>query len=94
LAWKKSQREIAAEVGYDKPNMLSMIKYGDSRVPLDKIPPLAKALEVEVAHLFRLALEQYWPELHKTLADVGIDALTKGEAEVIKIVRKSVGVKP
>jgi hypothetical protein len=29
-------------------------------VPLDKIPLLAKALGVDPAHMFRLALEQYW----------------------------------
>jgi transcriptional regulator with XRE-family HTH domain len=58
----KTQREIAMEIGYDKPNLISMFKRGESRVPLDKIPLLAKALGVDPAHLFRLALEQYWPD--------------------------------
>jgi hypothetical protein len=40
----KTQREIAAEIDYDKPNMISMFKRGEARVPLDKIPLLAKAL--------------------------------------------------
>jgi transcriptional regulator with XRE-family HTH domain len=58
----KTQREIAAEIDYDKPNMISMFKRGEARVPLDKIPLLAKALGVDPAHMFRLALEQYWPD--------------------------------
>src|SRR3984957_16290935 len=58
----KTQREIAAEIGYDKPNLISMFKRGESRVPLEKIPLLSKALGVDSAHMFRLALEQYWPD--------------------------------
>ena len=58
----KTQREIAAEIDYDKPNMISMFKRGEARVPLDKIPLLAKALGVDPAQMFRVALEQYWPD--------------------------------
>src|SRR6202051_1152482 len=57
----KTQREIAQEAGYETPNIISMIKRGESRVPLEKIPLLAKALGVDPAHMFRLAMEQYWP---------------------------------
>lgn len=88
MAPRKSQREIAAEIGYDKANMLSMIKHGDSRVPLDKIPLLAKALEVDVATLFKLALEQYWPDMNRVIADAGIQVLTKAEKHLIDQARK------
>ncbi|MGZ9053126.1 MAG: helix-turn-helix domain-containing protein [Rhodoplanes sp.] len=54
----KSQREIAAELGYERPNIISMMKRGETKLPLDKVPALAKALHVDPAHLFRLALEQ------------------------------------
>jgi transcriptional regulator with XRE-family HTH domain len=57
----KTQREIAAEIGYDKPNMISMFKRGECKVPLEKIPALAKALGADPRHLFLLALAQYWP---------------------------------
>ena len=33
---KKNQREIACEIGYDKPNMISMFKSGATKVPLEK----------------------------------------------------------
>ena len=84
LASRKSQREIASEVGYDKPNMLSMIKYGDSRLPLDKVPIFAKALELDVGFLFRNALEQYWPDLNKVLQDAGVEVLSKSEKQLFK----------
>ena len=66
----KTQREIAAEIGYEKPNMISMFKRGEVRVPLDKIPLLAKAIDADPAHLFRLALEQYWPGLGETIRGI------------------------
>ena len=55
----KSQAEIAAEAGFVNPNMLSMIKGGKTRLPLDRVPALAKALNVDPARLLQLALEQW-----------------------------------
>lgn len=55
---KKSQAEIAAEAGYVSPNMITMIKQGASKVALDRVPALSKALECDPAYLMRLALEQ------------------------------------
>lgn len=56
----KTQKEIASEAGYDRPNNLSMLKHGVSKVPLERVPALAKALECDVGQLFALALEQYF----------------------------------
>jgi transcriptional regulator with XRE-family HTH domain len=44
---KKSQIEIATEAGFVNPNMLSLIKSGATKVPLDRVPALARALEVD-----------------------------------------------
>jgi hypothetical protein len=41
---KKSQIEIATEAGFVHPNMMSLIKSGASKVPLDRVPALARAL--------------------------------------------------
>ena len=55
---KKSQIEIASEAGFTNPNIISMFKNGSSKVALDRVPSLAKALECDAAHLMRLTLEQ------------------------------------
>jgi hypothetical protein len=55
---KKSQREIAAQAGFTSVNVLSMIKAGSLKLPLDRVPSLATALECDPRLLFRLALEQ------------------------------------
>jgi transcriptional regulator with XRE-family HTH domain len=79
----KTQREIAAEIGYEKPNILSMFKRGESKVPLEKIPALARALDVDAAHLFRLGFEMYWPDLASVIEDVFVRQLaTKNEGEI------------
>ena len=54
----KSQIEIATEAGYVNPNMLAMIKNGSTKLPLDRVPSVAKALECDPKLLFKLALEQ------------------------------------
>ncbi len=55
---KKSQAEIAAEVGFINPNMLTMLKTGASKLALDRVPAMAKALNCDPAYLLRLSLEQ------------------------------------
>jgi hypothetical protein len=55
---RKSQLEIAAEAGFRQPNLFSMIKTGTTRMPLDRVPAIAKALECDPTRLFMLALEQ------------------------------------
>lgn len=58
LSHRKTQAEIASEAGFQNANMLSMLKSGKNKVPLDRVPSLAKALEVDPAYLMRLALDQ------------------------------------
>ena len=58
LSHRKTQAEIASEAGFANANMLSMLKSGKNKVPLDRVPSLAKALEVVPAYLMRLALDQ------------------------------------
>lgn len=55
---KKSQGQIASEIGFPNPNMVTMIKNGTSKLALDRVPSMARALECDPAYLMRLALEQ------------------------------------
>ncbi len=58
LKHKKSQAEIAEEAGFVNQNMITMIKKGATKLPLDRVPALAAALDCDPALLLRLALEQ------------------------------------
>ena len=83
----KSQREIAEEIGYTKPNMISMFKRGEAKIPIDKVPALAKAINVDPAFLFRLAMEQYWPDMSEAVAAVFGSIITRNEQELLKKIR-------
>lgn len=87
LAGHKSQKQIAEEVGYEKANMISMFKKGDAKVPLEKVPVLAKAIGIDPAFLFRLGLEQYWPDQHEAIASVFGEVITQNERALIRKIR-------
>ena len=57
----KTQRVIAEECGFENPNIISMFKKGETRLPLNRIEPLASALNVDPAHLLRLVMLEYMP---------------------------------
>jgi plasmid maintenance system antidote protein VapI len=56
----KSQKEIAESCGWPKPNFVTMLKKGDSRLPLDKVGPLALALDVKPVYMFWLVMQEYY----------------------------------
>lgn len=80
--------EIAHKLGYPKSNIISMFKTGETKVPLDKIPDLAEALHVDVAHLMRLGLEQYWPERMGVITEVFSRMVTANEMELLEEIRR------
>lgn len=55
---RKSQAEIAAEAGFINPNMIAMLKSGATKLPFDRVPSLAAALDCDPRLLFNLALDQ------------------------------------
>jgi transcriptional regulator with XRE-family HTH domain len=89
LKGEVSQRDIAAKLGYPKSNIISMFKKGEAKVPLDKIPALADALHVDIGHLMRLGLEQYWPDKLDVITKVFSRAVTENEYEIVETIRKA-----
>lgn len=64
----KSQKEIAEEVGYEKPNVITMMKQGHTKIPIVKVGAFARALEVDPAYLLRLVCMEYMPETWAAIA--------------------------
>ena len=83
----KTQKQIAREVGYPKPNIISMMKQGDTKIPLDKIPAFAKACGVDASAFVRLAIKEYFPEMWKVLSKTVGEPLTKNEEIILEIYR-------
>lgn len=92
LSSVKNQRAIAMELGYSRSStMVSMIRTGQARVPLDKVTPLAKALGVDPIELFKMALEQYWPENGPSMEDVLGEEISANEREILAYIREVSG---
>jgi hypothetical protein len=84
---RKSQLEIASEAGFNAVNMMAMIKTGSAKLPLDRVPALAKALDVDAAYLFMMAVEQHDPTLARVIRDIFGTATTKNEVTWLEEIR-------
>lgn len=85
------QKDIAAKCGFDKPNIITMIKQGSTRLPLDKIGPMAKALETDPVQLLKMCMEEYHPATWRAIEPFMETAMTKDELRLLKALRTSVG---
>nr|WP_209425060.1 helix-turn-helix transcriptional regulator [Pararhodobacter sp. SW119] len=92
LGGRKTQAEIASEAGFANSNMISMIKSGATKLALDRVPQLSKALECDPAFLLRLALEQsLGATAAKSVHDIFGTPLTRNEIEWILELRDASG---
>ncbi|WP_150497727.1 helix-turn-helix domain-containing protein [Roseibium aquae] len=85
------QRDIAAEAGYDKPNNISMLKTGATKVPLDKIPSISRALGIDPILLLRSVIYDYHPEWKSVLEDIVGGLTTNAEREILAYIREISG---
>lgn len=85
-----SQKEMAEKAGYDKPNMITMIKQGRTKLPLNKIAVFAEILGIDKVHLLRIVLQEYLPEVLEILEDIlGKSMITESEMKLVKAVRSA-----
>lgn len=84
----KTQIDIAAEVGLPNPNMVSMLKTGRSKIPLQRAPALARAIGIEPRDLVSRCLEAYEPELYELVAEHAAGMLvSRFELRLLKVIR-------
>ena len=87
----KTQGQVADEAGLPQRNLLSMIRTGATKLPFERIPGIAKALEVNQNHLFRMALEEYLPAVKELVDEAGQQAISKYEQELLAVWREISG---
>ena len=83
----KSQKQIAAAVGYPHPNLISMMKQGLTKVPIDRAPALARALRVDAAHFVRLVMREYMPAAWEAIEVTHGESLTENERRLVEAYR-------
>lgn len=93
LAWHidhcgKRREQIAAEVGFQNPNMVSMIKRG-TRLPRDKVLKMALALNVDPFELMRRFWTEHFPAEWEMLELIlNQPVLTEEEVKMVRLVRQ------
>jgi len=87
----KKQTLIAKEAGFDKPNVITMIKQGKTKLPLAKVGVIAAALETDPIHLLKLCISEYQPDTWEAVSPLLDEMLTKEELELIRSFRNYIG---
>lgn len=87
LEGRKTQKQVAREAGFRRSNFISMLKHGQAAVPIERVPALAEALEIDPALLFRAAMSELWPGYEHVVIAVFGTVLTRREAELIALIR-------
>ena len=89
LRYKKTQREIAIAAGFTNPNMLTMIKQGNSKLAIDRVATLAAALETDPKYLLWLALLQQGNEtMSRVFEEVIGTVVSQNEITWLKALRE------
>lgn len=92
LRGTKNQVQIAEQAGFTTPNLISMLKNGASKLPIDRVPSMAKALDADPAYLLRLALEQSMGETAaRAVGEIFGTPITANERGWIEEIRDASG---
>lgn len=66
----KTQFQIAREVGFDKQNMVSMIKQGYTKLPIYKVKLVADCLELDAKQLLDCCMREYRPKEWEVIRNI------------------------
>lgn len=85
---KYNQKEIAEMAGYKTANVITMVKQGLTKLSIERIPGLAKALKIEPYKLFCMAEEEYEPNKLKVIKEIFGEPISKEERLIIEAIRE------
>lgn len=85
-----SDEALASALGYESPKVIQMFMSGGMKVPIDKVPALADALDLHPGLLMRRVLNDVSPELLQAIEHcLGALCLSEGEQKLIAAIRKA-----
>jgi hypothetical protein len=89
-----TDEELASALGYESPKVIQMFKSGGMKVPINKVPALADALDLHPGLLMRRVLNDVSPELLQAIEHcLGALCLSEGEQKLIAAIRKANPIK-
>lgn len=83
----KSQTEIAHELGYPKPNIISMAVNDKARLPIEKCKDFAKAVGAEPQSFYLFMLREYMPGIANSIEDALGHMVSPLEAAMLDTIR-------
>jgi plasmid maintenance system antidote protein VapI len=90
----KSQTQMAEELGYPNPNIITMFKQGRTKIPLNIIDKLAQVLDFDPIYFLRLVLHEYDPQTLVVIDKIlGRVFITADEMAIIETVRAAADAK-
>ena len=81
------QNEVARRAGFAKPNVITMMKQGEMKVPIDRIPALARACGVDPLPLLSRAMNEYMPGEWAVIRDLRGEPVTEDEIALLRAFR-------
>lgn len=90
----RSQKDLSDEIGFGRPNMLTMIKRNDCKLPMSKVGVIAKALNIDALFLFKLCMAEYEPQTWAMIQSMVLKQplVTQNEMEIINLIRSKAKV--
>lgn len=83
-----TDQELSTAVGFERKIALTLIKQGSMKLPLNKVPAFAAALELDPSDLLRAALRESDPTLGQLIEEVfNPMRLTATEVNLVKHLR-------
>ena len=84
--------EIARHLGYERPNIIAMMRTGTMKIPVSKVPALARVLGLDPLSLLQRVLTEYDSSFWETIHDVlGPATVTPNELALVSMLREQVG---
>lgn len=82
------QKDIATAMGYTRPNIVTMFKQGLTKLPIEKVGPLAGVLGIDPVYLLRIVMNDYMPETYDAVTRIfGGEPITEHEREIVAMIR-------
>lgn len=82
-----TNRELADAIGYHSPSVITMIRKGRTKLPVDKVEQFAAALSVDTVCLLRRVMHEYMPEQLEVIEQCLGALVTNSERCVLEVWR-------
>lgn len=85
-----SQKEIADKLGYEKPNFITMLKQGGTRIPIVKVGRIAKIFNIDPSSLLNMVMSEYRADEWEIIREIMGDPISRYERKILADIKSIV----